>query len=191
MEPEEQSLSSTAGPSMLEIRRRMGDANAAYVAAYGEEKLPVNPRLKLAVVTCVDCRLTARLDEALGLQPGDAVVIRIAGSTFGGTDDVTRSLAVAIFSQGVRNILVVGHTHCGVARIDPLLFEEEMARRGVSRMSVGIIPLRDWLGIFAGEALNVREMVRKLRLAPLIPNDVEIAGALFDTETAELTWLEA
>jgi carbonic anhydrase len=176
--------------TMSAIRRRVSEANAAHVAAHAPLALTRIPRLSLAVVTCVDCRLTGRLDAALGLRPGDAVVIRVAGNTFGGTDDLSRSLAAVVFDQGIRIILVVGHTECGVARIDPLSFGESVAARGVSRMALGAMPLREWLGMFRDEAENVRETVRRIRSAALFPKDVEVAGALFHVRTAEITWLD-
>lgn len=177
--------------SMESIRERLQEANAAYVEEHeAEENLPRAPRLSLAVVACMDARLTGRLEPALGLNPGDAVVVRVAGNTIAGTDDVSRSLAVAVFEQGVRYVLVVGHTDCGMTRVEPLGFSERLSERGISRFALGAVPLREWLGIFRDEVQNVRDTVQKLRCAPMLPKDVQIAGALMDVHTGELTWLQ-
>lgn len=177
-------------PSMEAVRGWVEDANAGFVAEHDPVDLPPTPRMALAVVACMDCRLTGRLDEALGLRPGDAYVIRVAGNTVAGSDDVTRSVAIAVLEMGVRNILVVGHTGCGMTRIDPLAFSEKMSARGVSRFALGFQPLREWLGLFRDEARNVHDTIEKIRTSPAIPRDVAVAGALIDTATCELTWLE-
>ncbi len=178
-------------PADLEgIRRRIAAANAAYVEEMAEVDLPPEPRLALAVVACVDCRLAGRLEDALGLRPGDAVMIRVAGNTFGGTDDLTRSLAVAVFTQGVRSILVVGHTDCGLTRIDPMEFRDRLYARGVSTFAMGGFMTREWLGVFSDADENVRDTVRRLRAAPILPKDVQVAGAVIDTRTGALSWVD-
>lgn len=72
------------------------------------------PDKKLAIVSCMDTRLTELLPAALGLKNGDAKIIKNAGGVishpFG---SVIRSLLVAVFELGVETIMVVGHTNCG------------------------------------------------------------------------------
>ncbi len=181
------------GPGDLapeDLQRRLGDANAAYVAAHARTAIPSTPRLGLAVVACMDCRLTGRLEDALGLRPDDAVVIRVAGNTAAGTDDLTRSLVIAVVEQKVRTILVVGHTDCALASIEPLAFRERLSERRVSRLALGTQPLREWLGLFPDVAQNVRDTVAKLRQTPALPRDVRVLGALMEVQTGELTWLD-
>ncbi|MBI3948126.1 MAG: carbonic anhydrase [Armatimonadetes bacterium] len=179
-----------APESMDSIRQRLSEANAAYTRRHEPLTLPGAPRLALAIVACVDPRLTGRLEPMLGLKPGDATMVRVAGNTIGGTDDISRSLAVAVFEQGVRYVVVVGHTDCGVAKVEPLEFAERLSERGISRFALGALPLREWLGVFRNEAQNVRDTVQKLRTAPMLPKDVAVAGALLDVHTGELTWLD-
>src|SRR5579864_4095255 len=84
--------------------------NEAYASAFGYGALGAPPRLKVTIVTCMD----ARIDPAmmLGLQPGDAHVIRNAGGVV--TDDVIRSLSVSQHHLGTEEVLVVQHTKCGM-----------------------------------------------------------------------------
>src|SRR6266508_1326071 len=86
------------------------EANNAYAAGFGKGDLPSPPARKLAVVTCMD----ARLDPAkfLGLQEGDAHVIRNAGGVV--TDDALRSLVISHHLLGTQEAVVIGHEDCGM-----------------------------------------------------------------------------
>jgi carbonic anhydrase len=70
--------------------------------------LPREPARRLAVVTCMDCRIDPL--AMLGLSLGDAVVLRNAGAQV--SDDVLRSLQIAHRVLGVRAVHVIGHTDC-------------------------------------------------------------------------------
>jgi carbonic anhydrase len=70
--------------------------------------LPRRPARRLAVVTCMDSRLDPLRD--LGLNRGDAMVLRNAGATV--TDDVVRSLSLAHENLGVREAWLVAHSDC-------------------------------------------------------------------------------
>ena len=85
-------------------------ANERYAAEHGNNQKPMPPARKFAVVTCMD----ARLDPArfLGLEEGDAHVIRNAGGIV--TDDALRSLVISHHLLGTEEILVIGHTDCGM-----------------------------------------------------------------------------
>jgi hypothetical protein len=85
-------------------------ANEIYAERY-DPALGRPPAPTLAVVTCIDPRLT-EVHEALGLKPGDADVIRNAGTTV--TGDVIRSLLVSTRVLGAGEILIINHTGCGM-----------------------------------------------------------------------------
>src|SRR5258708_7013606 len=120
------------------------------------------PRKRLAVVTCMDCRLLEVLEPALGLKRGDAVELRTAGATISQPDreraanDVIRSLAGAIYLLGVRNVLVVGHTQCGLSHVNPVVLTSSMQALGVDPdqliQNEGLNNLQglvDWVGAFS------------------------------------------
>lgn len=70
------------------------------------------PDKKLAVLSCMDTRLTELLPAALGLKNGDAKIIKNAGGlVISAFDSAMRSLVVAIYELGVKEIMVVGHSH--------------------------------------------------------------------------------
>src|SRR3954464_5106451 len=102
------------------------EANARWVDARNRPLSKV-PQKKIAVFTCMDTRLVEFLEEAMGLGRGDAMVIKNAGNTLvdpqGG---VVRSLLVAIYARGCDEVLVIGHTDCGMAQIEDARFEESM-----------------------------------------------------------------
>lgn len=79
------------------------------------------PNKKLAVVTCMDTRLIELLPAALGIKNGDAKIIKNADGVithpFG---SVVRSLLIAVYELGVTEILVIGHTDCGVREGNPV-----------------------------------------------------------------------
>ena len=69
------------------------------------------PAKKLAVLTCMDTRLTELLPQALGLRNGDAKIIKNAGGlVLSPTDSAIRSLLVAIYELGVEEVMVVHHS---------------------------------------------------------------------------------
>lgn len=139
---------------------------------------------KIAILTCVDSRLVDFLESSMGLQRGDAAVIKNAGNHV--TDDVLRSLAVLLFSFEIREILVIGHTDCVATNIKAYDFTESMKKQGVSRDAIPSGDLRGWLGASSSERERVRESVQALRRSPLIPREVLIHGLLFDIAKGSL-----
>ena len=85
-------------------------ANQAYASTFANGGLAAPPVRRFAVVTCMD----ARLDPArfLGLEPGDANVIRNAGGLV--TDDALRSLIISHWHLGTQEVVVVAHEGCGM-----------------------------------------------------------------------------
>lgn len=162
--------------------------NTHWVAQRGRP-LSKKPRKKIAVFTCMDTRLVEFLEEAMGLGRGDAMVIKNAGNTLvdpqGG---VVRSLLVAIYALGCDEVIVIGHTDCGMAQIDDARFEESMYARGVPREAVAALKpgLREWLGAFHDPVGNVERVVRLLRANSLIPLDVPVHGVIFNPHTGVL-----
>ena len=94
-------------------------------------ELPRVPARRLAVLTCMDCRIDPV--PALGLAPGDAVVLRNAGAEV--SDDVLRSLRLARSNLGVNAVRVVGHTDCAAHGSDDEVAAAEV-ERGVVRIGV-------------------------------------------------------
>src|SRR5947209_14483997 len=91
----------------------------------------------MALVTCMDCRLVQMFEQALGLERGDVLELRTAGATIsqreraGAANDLIRSLAGGIYLLGVREVVVIGHTECGLAHVNPTVMIASMQALGV------------------------------------------------------------
>lgn len=150
------------------------------------------PNKKIAILTCMDTRLVELLPAALGLKNGDVKIIKNAGGVvtnpFG---SVIRSLLVAIIELGVEEIMVIGHTDCGVQHIDSEMMIQHMKKRGISQESIELmkycgIDFEKWLAGFDTVEQSVTDTVDTIRNHPLIPKDVKIGGYVIDTFTGAL-----
>ncbi|WP_178650146.1 carbonic anhydrase [uncultured Methanobrevibacter sp.] len=159
--------------------------NKEFVKDYEGEKLSHHPQKKLAILTCMDCRLTGFLEPALGIGRGDAKIIKNAGNTIVG-EDAIRSIAAAIFSLGAEEVIVVGHTECGMAGSDPEVLKQKMIDRGIDEAEIEKIDLKEWSGVFDDEEENVIETVETIRNSPFIPKEIPIHGVMIDIVTGEV-----
>ena len=166
--------------------------NRGFVAAKGYEKHLTDkvPDKKLAVLSCMDTRLSVLLQEALGLRNGDAKIIKNAGAVIPFPwDSAMRSLIVAVYELGVTEIMVVAHTTCGACHMSFGHFREEMLRRGIpeAELQRSDIDLDQWLEGFHDTERSVRQTVEAIVNHPLIPSDVTVRGFIIDSATGELT----
>jgi carbonic anhydrase len=136
---------------------------------------PLRPRLRLAVVTCMDSRLD--LFGALGLNVGDAHLLRNAGGMI--TEDMLRSLALSQRKLGTREIAVIHHTDCGMYNLDDVAFRAEIAAE------TGRPPTWDVPG-FTDYEQAVREAVNDVRACEWLPCRDDVSGFVFDVSTARL-----
>jgi carbonic anhydrase len=137
------------------------------------------PKLHVAVVTCMDCRIDPVW--LLGLQIGDVHILRNAGGLI--TDDVLRSLALSQRALGTRAVLVVQHPDCGMRGCDDAAF------RGALAAETGAEPRWDVPG-FDDVREQVRSSVRSVRACPWLPHRDEVRGAIYDVATGVLTAFE-
>ena len=169
--------------------------NRRFVAEKGYERYVTDkyPDKKVAVVTCMDTRLTELLPAALGLRNGDAKIIKNAGGTvLKPFSTEVRSLLVGIYELGVEDIMVIGHTDCGAQHINGPDMLDAMRSRGISEEAIEVCRYFDvdfdkWLCGFDSVEESVRSSVAVLREHPLIPDDVRIGGFIIDSVTGELT----
>ena len=166
--------------------------NREYVAAKGFEKHLTDkyPNKKLAVLSCMDTRLSVLLQDALGLKNGDAKIIKNAGAIVPSMwDSAMRSIIVAVYELGVTEIMVVAHTNCGACHMSFGHFKEEMLRRGISEieLSRSDIDLDAWLEGFHDTEKSVRDTVAAIVNHPLMPRDVSVRGFIIDSATGQLS----
>ncbi|MBO5444684.1 MAG: carbonic anhydrase [Muribaculaceae bacterium] len=150
------------------------------------------PDKKIAIVTCMDTRLVELLPAALGIKNGDVKMIKNAGGTITNPFDSTvRSILVAVYELGVNEIMVIGHTNCGVQGMNAKEMLEIMRRRGVSEEHISLmrhcgIDLDSWLHGFDETEQAVKETVELIRNHPLMAADVRVGGYIIDTTTGKL-----
>jgi len=157
-----------------EYERVLGE-NRRYVESFDRSALTAAPLSGLAILACMDARLD--VEEALGLRTGDAHIIRNAGGL--ATDDAIRSLIVSQERLGTDEILVIGHTECGLEGADEAGMQDSLAARTGRRLDISF-------GSFPDVEASVRAQVERLRAHPWI-RPVPIHGLIFDVATGGLT----
>jgi carbonic anhydrase len=150
-------------------------ANERYVEAFPGPR-PLRPKLRLAVIACMDSRLD--LFGALGLDIGDAHLIRNAGGI--PTPDVLRSLALSQRSLGTREVVVIHHTECGMDGFDDAAFRAELAEE------TGDEPPWQVDG-FTDLYEDTRRSVKTVRNCLWIPYRDDVRGFVFDVASAAIT----
>ena len=152
------------------------DANARYASGFSKGELPAPPRRRLAILTCMDARLDPA--KALGLEEGDAHVVRNAGGR--ASDDAIRSLVISAHLLGTQEFLVIHHTSCGMSTFTNKELREQLHRDlGVSASGIDFLP-------FADLDESVRQDVATLRASPLLPRDILVRGFVYDVHTGRL-----
>lgn len=177
----------------------MLEYNKRFVAEKQYEKYATSkyPDRKIAIVTCMDTRLVELLPAALGIKNGDVKIIKNAGGTITHPFDSTvRSLLVAIYELGVNEIMIIGHTGCGVQGMDGSEMLDLMRKRGIDEEHISLmkhcgIDLDSWLHGFDETEDAVLETVDLVKNHPLVPKDIIVKGYIMDSTTGELTTIEA
>jgi carbonic anhydrase len=180
---------------MSKILDQVLKANQAYAKDFGDRgKLAMPPASRFAILTCMD----ARLDPAkfAGLSEGDAHVIRNAGGR--ASDDAIRSLVISHKLLGTNEWFVIHHTNCGME-----FFTNEIIR-GLLANSLDTAELSDggWKdvgkgpGSHAGDYIewltikdqqqSVRSDVERIKSHPLVPNDIQVYGFIYDVSSGAL-----
>ena len=151
-------------------------ANARYAAGFAKGDLAMPPARRIAVLTCMDARIDPA--RALGLEEGDAHVIRNAGGR--ASDDALRSLVISHALLGTREFLVIHHTDCGMVTFTNEELREKL-RRDLQADASGI----DFLP-FGDVDESVRQDVSTIRASTLIPNDIRVSGFVYDVRSGRL-----
>ncbi|MFI7615144.1 beta-class carbonic anhydrase [Nonomuraea terrae] len=151
------------------------EANEKFAASFGSSGLTGRAARGLAVVTCMDSRIDPL--GLLGLRPGDAKILRNAGARV--TDDVLRTLVLAVYVLGVERVLLMPHTDCGMAKVSDADVHGLAAARGVDTRSLDFHTILD-----QDEAL--RHDLTRIRTTPFLPQGMPVAGAIYDVSTGRL-----
>ncbi len=151
-------------------------ANELYSRTHELRKLTPRPERHLAVLTCMDTRLSIR---TLGLKTGDAHIIRNAGGIV--TEDTLRSLVVSHYLLDTREFMVINHTDCGLM----LTSEQDLRERIQNRTGTAAVSPAFFYA-FKNIEENVRHQLEKLRTHPWVPKDVVVRGFVYDVTSGRL-----
>jgi carbonic anhydrase len=150
------------------------------------------PKKKMAILSCMDTRLTELLPKAMNIKNGDAKIIKDAGATvmhqFGG---VMRSILVAVYEFGAEDVFVIGHHGCGMSNLDTKSLVNKMIDRGIKEETISTlnnagVNVEKWLHGFESVQESIKESVRMIKDHPLFPEDVRVHGLIMSPETGEL-----
>ncbi|MGH9042083.1 MAG: beta-class carbonic anhydrase [Acidimicrobiia bacterium] len=146
-----------------------------FAEAFDEESVAKRPAPQVAVVACMDARLSP--NRLLGLREGDAHVIRNAGGVV--TEDVIRSLTISQRLLGTREVILIHHSECGM-----LTFTDDQVKEQILE-DTGLRPT------FALEAFpdvdeDVRQSIRRIQASPFIPVKDSIRGFVYEVDKGTL-----
>ena len=154
-------------------------ANESYAAGFTKGDLPMPPGRKVAILVCMDARIDPA--KALGLDEGDAHVIRNAG---GRAAAALRTLAISQRLLGTREVVVIHHTDCGM-----LTFTNDTIRDQIQR-ELGSDAASVAAGLdfqpFSDVEQSVRDDLAVIRSSPLIPAEIPVSGFVYDVRTGKL-----
>ncbi|NHN34473.1 beta-class carbonic anhydrase [Paenibacillus agricola] len=157
--------------------------------AYLTDKFPDK---KIVILTCMDTRLVELLPKALNLRNGDAKIIKNAGAIltqpFG---SAMRSILVAIYEMGAVEVLVIGHTNCGMTNLDTQNMVGKFRENGISDAVITTlensgIRMDRFLRGFKSSEEGVTHSVNIIRKHPLVPAHIPVHGFIIDAETGAL-----
>lgn len=149
--------------------------NARYAETFDQGDLPLPPGRKLTVLACMDARLDPH--RILGLQEGDAHVIRNAGGVV--SDDAIRSIVISQRLLGTREIMLIHHTDCGM-----LTFRDDDVKDSIEA-DTGLRPSFA-LEAFGDLAQDVRQSVARIQASPFVLHKDQIRGFVYNCGTGQL-----
>jgi carbonic anhydrase len=152
-------------------------ANEQYARTY-DKRLGGHPHPKVAVVTCMDPRLSD-LEGILGLNTADLDVIRTGGPAV--TDDVLGELIVSTRVLGSREIMLLNHTGCGFAT-----FTDEELNARLCALTGDATPAPMRFFSYTDPEIHTKEQIIRVRSHPWIAKDIPVRGFIFDVETGRL-----
>jgi len=142
-----------------------------------KEKIPKYP---LLILTCMDSRIDVH--RIFQLNSGDVLVLRNAGNQY--SEDILRSILIAIYEYGVRYIIILGHLDCGMKEVNldelkhnlPIELLRELGKKSVDlRFS-----LQRFFRIISDEIINIKIQKDRLKALKAISKNVKIIGMIYD-----------
>ncbi len=151
-------------------------ANTDFVKSFKSQDLTGEARKGLAIVTCMDSRIDPL--RIVGMQPGDAKILRNAGARV--TEDVLRTLVLATYLLNVNRVLVMPHTDCRMASgSEDEIHATIKERSGVDTRGIEIRTVKDQRAALESDLTRIKSF-------PLLPKDLSVIGAIYDVKSGKL-----
>src|SRR5579859_177306 len=165
----------------LSVADELLKANEQFVKSFDLGNLAVRPKRHAAVLACMDSRIL--FERCLGLQPGDAHMIRNAGGI--ATDDAIRSLIVSHHLLDTQEFIIINHTDCGLLKVR----EDELKANLTKKMGAPSATPSHFHAFDDLEA-NVRQQIQRVKSHPWIPKQIPVRGFVYDVKTGKLREIE-
>jgi carbonic anhydrase len=150
------------------------DANTRYAERFRKGSLPMPPGRKVAIVVCMDARIDPA--RALGLEEGDAHIIRNAG---GRIADAVRSLAISQALLGTEEVMIVHHTDCGMLTFTDESLRATLKEQGIDADDVAFLAFTD-------VEESVRADLAAYERSPIVRHDIPVRGFVYDVKTGRV-----
>lgn len=138
------------------------------------------PKYPVLILTCMDSIID--IHRIFQLNPGDVFVLRNGGNQY--SEDMLRSLLIAIYEYGVQYIIILGHLDCGMKKINLNVLKDNLPielLRGLGKTSVDLrFALQRFFKAISDEILNIKNQVDRFQAIKSIPNNVNIIGMIYD-----------
>ncbi len=156
----------------------------------------VNDSLKTVVLACVDSRV--QVERIFQAKPGEMLVLKNAGNVI--TEDIFRSLLVAIFELKAKFVIILGHTRCGMSILGNEKKIEHLSKELGStldklREKTGQDPLK-WFKFFPTGKWEENVYIQVKYLSELLSELIDechmpcIIPAVYDLDTGKVTFLD-
>jgi carbonic anhydrase len=151
-------------------------SNEEFVREFKHSELTGTARKGLAIVTCMDSRISPL--DVVGMQAGDAKILRNAGARV--TEDVLRTLVLASYLLGVTRVLVMPHTDCRMA------ISDEASIHATIKNQFGVDTSSLEFRTSSNQRESLVEDVARIRSYPLLHKGVSVAGVIYNVSTGQL-----
>jgi len=151
-------------------------ANEEFAKTFKSSDLTGRAAQGLAIVTCMDSRIDPL--RVVGMKPGDAKILRNAGARV--TEDVLRTLVLAVHLLNVSKVLVMPHTDCRMASgTEDQVHEAIKKASGIDTRSIEIRTVTDQKAALEVDVLRIKSF-------PFLPSELEVMGAIYDVRNGKL-----
>ena len=138
------------------------------------------PKYPVLILTCMDSRID--IHRIFQLNPGDVFVLRNGGNQY--SEDMVRSLLIAIYEYDVQYIIILGHLDCGMKKINLNVLKDNLPielLRELGKNSVDLrLTLQRFFKTISDEILNIKNQVDRFQSIKEFPKNVKVIGMIYD-----------